>query len=167
MMEAPPGLVYATSARRDLRCWGLLLIGLAFVYAGFAIDPASNCSEDGQCAPWLIHMAATLGIAATLGGLALLVKNPARGSRVDLSANRLDWWQNRYAASKGHYRSIALNQIARIRIRRDSDGDDISLYDRSGQRLPFFDREVIAGPPERWAEQLRGVVPGISLEIDG
>lgn len=158
-------IAFETSARRDLRPWGLFLIGLVFMYAGFTIDPASNCSEDGECAPWLVPLAAGLGILATLGGLGQLLNNPARGSRLDADANRLDWWQNRLPGTPGDSGTIALDQIERIRIKRDSDSDEISLYDRQGQRLPFFDREVIQGSPERWAERARAVAPGIGLEI--
>ena len=157
-------IAFATSGRRDFRYWGMFLIGSVFVYAGFTIDPASNCSDGGECAPWLVPLAAVLGMAFCLGGLAQLISNAARGSRIDAAAGRLDWWQNRYPGRPGDCGTIALDQIDRILIKRDSEDTDISLYDRQGERLAFFDTEVIGQSAESWAGRVRELVPGIRVE---
>ena len=158
-------IAYATSGRRDFRFWGMFLIGSVFVYAGLTIDPASNCSEGGECAPWLVPAAAALGIAFCFGGLAQLISNAARGSRLDAASGRLDWWQNRYPGRPGDCGTIALDQIERILIKRDSENTDISLYDRQGERLAFFDTEVIGQSAESWAARVRNLVPGIRVEF--
>lgn len=162
----PSGLIaFETSARRDFRWWALLLVGLVFAYAGFTIDPQTNCGEDGECAPWLVPVAAVVGVISTLGGLAQLLVNARRGSRLDLAANQLEWWQNRTALSPGDSGSIALDQIARILINRTSEDTDISLYDRSGERLHYFDGEVIGWSIDSWAERVQALLPSIEIEI--
>lgn len=158
-------IAFEISARRDVRFWGLLLIGLAFAYAGFTVDPASNCSEGGECAPWLVPIAAIFGVLAAAAGLGQILHNASRGSRLDLDANRLDWWQNRTALIEGDCGSIALDRIDRILIKRDSEDEDISLYGLDGERLAFFDRDVIGGSLDDWAAQLQLAVPSIKLEI--
>lgn len=163
--ETPGLIIFESSARRDLRWWALLLVGLVFAYCGFTIDPLTNCSEDGECAPWLVPLGAVVGVVAALGGAAQLLVNARRGSRFDLQANQLQWWQNRTALSPGDSGSIALDQIGRILINRRSEDADISLYDLSGERLHNFDREVIGWSIDRWAEQVQAVMPSIALEV--
>lgn len=158
-------IAFETCARRDVRWWALLLVGLAFAYGGFTIDPLANCSEDGECAPWLVPVAAVMGVVAAMGGLAQLLVNARRGSRFDLKANRLEWWQNRTASSPGDSGSVALDQIGRILINRRSEDAEISLYDLSGQRLHHFDSEVIGWSIDCWVERVQAAMPTIALEV--
>lgn len=168
MRHEPPLLIaFETCARRDPRFWVLLVVGLVFVWGSFAIDPQTNCSEGGECAPWLVPIAGLLGALAVTAGLTLLIANPSRGSRLDTDAGLLEWWQGRRRGTPGNSGTIALTLIGRILIRRDSDGDEISLYDLNGQRLAYFDREVIGTSPEDWARRLNLAVPAIRVEISG
>jgi hypothetical protein len=50
-------MVHQTSGRRGFSFYGLLAVGLVFVYAGATVDPATNCSWGGECAPWLVPVA--------------------------------------------------------------------------------------------------------------
>lgn len=143
----------------------MLLVGAVFVYGALTIDPASNCNESGECAPWLVPLAGLVGALFGAMGLANLLSNPGRGSHFDADAGRLEWWQNRYSGTAGDGGSIALNQIGRIRIKRDSEGDEISLYDSADERLHFFDSDVIRENPGKWAEKVRELVPEIPLQI--
>lgn len=143
----------------------MFLIGAVFVYAGLTINPASNCAENGECAPWLVPLAAVIGGVFCLTGLGQLLSNAARGSRLNAAANRLDWWQNRYPGRPGDSGTIALDQIERILINRQSEDTDISLYDRQGERIVFFDKEVIGQSPEGWAERVCELVPSIRIEF--
>ena len=109
-------------------------------------------------------VAAVVGLTVTGAGLSQLMANASRGSRFDPSANRLEWWQNRTRKYPGDSGSIAIDQIARIRITRDDDRNEISLYGHDGERLHFFDTEVIHWNIDRWAEQARSAAPWIALE---
>lgn len=159
-------LVYSRSARRDVRWWGLLIIGLVFAYGGYTIDPRSNCSESGECAPWLVPIALVAGLIAVMGGLSHLVVNPRRGSYVDIDAGELVWWEGkvRDGRSQGEGR-LPLSTIARVRIVSGGDSDDdVFLYDHSGQLLPFAGSEVIRWPYMSWAHALAGLCPSIRID---
>ena len=161
----PSGVIrFERTARRDFRHWAMLLFGAVFLYGGLTIDPQTNCSENGECAPWLVPVAAVVGLTVSGAGLSQLMANASRGSRFDPSANRLEWWQNRTRKYPGDSGSIAIDQIARIRITRDDDRNEISLYGHDGERLHFFDTEVIHWNIDRWAEQARSAAPWIALE---
>lgn len=158
---------YRRSARTDYRMWLLLAFGLAFFWAGSAIDPADNCSADGrECAPWLVPLAQGFGALVGLGAALNMLANPNRGSFVDPATGDLVWWQGRVGASGGDEGRIHPSRIAKICIARQEDSDDsVSLYDAEGERLFFFDTEVIPWPYERWAEQLAARWPHIDVEI--
>lgn len=159
-------MTYSRSARGDLRIWAMALIGLVFVYAGSTIDPASNCSSDGDCAPWLVPVAKWLGVAFALSGLCLLAANPRRGSMIDPDTGDLVWWQRRVGSASGDGARIHPSRISLIRIVRDSDSaDQVHLYDRDGVRQPFFDSEVVPWPQDRWVERLRSDWPHIRVEV--
>ncbi|PKP86995.1 MAG: hypothetical protein CVT78_07525 [Alphaproteobacteria bacterium HGW-Alphaproteobacteria-17] len=160
---------YRRSARSDFRLWLLLAVGALFFCAGSTIDPADNCSADGrECAPWLVPLAQGMGALFTLGaGLALLA-NPNRGSRIDPSTGELIWWQGRIGASGGDEGRIHPSRIGRVRIvRQDDSADEIHLYDLAGDRLFWFDAEVVPWPPDRWAAQLTARWPHIEVEHIG
>lgn len=165
LLKSRQVIAFETSARRDLRPWAMFLIGAVFVYAGLTIDPASNCAENGECAPWLVPLAAVIGAGFCLTGLGQLLSNGARGSRLDAAANRLDWWQNRYPGRPGDNGTIALDQIERILINHQREDTSISLYDRQGERLAFFDNEVIGQSAESWAERACELFPSIRIEF--
>ena len=161
-------LNYSRSARSDVRSWGMFLIGAAFMFAAVTIDPSSNCSEDGECAPWLVPIAFVLGAAVGLGGLGQLLANPNRGSKIDEATGTLLWWQNRIGASGGDEGRIHPKDIGRIRIVKVSDGtDNVQLYDLKGERQFYFDEEVVPWRQESWAEALRERWPHILIEVQG
>lgn len=163
---AAKALHFSRSARTDVRWWSLLIIGLAFAYAGYTIDPRTNCSESGECAPWLVPVAFAVGLLATLGGLAHLIANPRRGSYVDVGAGELVWWEGKVndGRAQGEGR-LPLSQIARVRIVDGGDSsDEIFLYDHQNQLLPFGGNEVVRWPFSTWAEQLAAVCPGLIVE---
>lgn len=68
-------LEMSMSARRDVRIYILLLLGVVFFLAGLTIEPSSNCSDGGECAPWLIYVALFLGALVLLGTISALVVN--------------------------------------------------------------------------------------------
>ncbi len=159
---------YRRSARTDVRLWLLFAIGLLFFWAGSVVDPADNCSADGrECAPWLVPLAQGLGALFALGaGLALLA-NPNRGSGIDPVTGELIWWQGRIGTSGGDEGRIHPLRIGRVRIvRQDDSADEIHLYDLAGDRLFWFDAEVVPWPPDRWAARLTARWPHIRVDID-
>lgn len=160
---------YRRSARTDYRMWLLLVFGLFFFLAASAIDPADNCSEDGrECAPWLVPLAQGLGALVAFGAALNMLANPNRGSFIDPKTGDLVWWQRRIGASGGDEGRIHPSGIARIRIvRGDESEDEVHLYDRAGDRLFWFDQEVVPWPHERWAERLVAAWPHIEVEIVG
>lgn len=158
---------YRRSARTDVRMWLLLLFGAMFFWAGSAIDPRDNCSEDGrECAPWLVPLAQGFGALVGLGAALTMLANPNRGSFVDPATGDLIWWQRRIGKEGGDEGRIHPSCIAKIRIARVEDSDDsVLLYDLEGERIFFFDAEVIPWPYERWAHKLAAKWPHIEVEI--
>jgi len=154
------------SARTDLSFWMLLAVGLVFTYGGFTIEPESNCSESGECAPWLVPIAAVMGLGATAMALGTLIANPQRGCRFDPASNTLIWWQNRTRTHPGDEGRIALDQIGRFRLMKQGEDDEAHLYDLAGQRLHYFDLAVIPGSPERWAERLVALAPQVEVVVE-
>lgn len=155
------------SARTELRFWALLLVGAAFTYAGFTIDPERNCSAGGGCAPWLVPLATVLGLGTMALALGTLIANPRRGCRYDAEAGELVWWQNRTLLYPGDEGRIAPCEIGRIRVIRDSDYTEVHVYDREGNRLAYLDSEVIPWPYEGWAERMIERWPQIELVVEG
>jgi hypothetical protein len=161
-----PVVAYNVSARRDLRWWMLLAVAIAFTWAGFTVDPASNCSSDGECAPILVPIAAGLGLLALLAALAWLGANPSRGSRLDLGSGDLEWWQGRTSKHAGDHGQTNAVHISRIMIQRHSESaDGVHVYDMAGDRLAYLDEEVIPWPQTDWATQLVAAWPHITLDI--
>ncbi|MFV0645558.1 MAG: hypothetical protein ACK5NN_13850 [Sphingomonadaceae bacterium] len=157
---------FERSARSDIRVWLLLLVGLVFLYAGATVDPARNCNDAGQCAPWLVPVAWWTGIAFTVIGLGLLWGNPRRGSCIDDATGDLVWWQGRNGKQPGDAGRIHPSRIGRIVfVPTSEDGDEIHLYDRDGQRQPYFDAEVVPWSCHQWARQFVESWPHIELEI--
>lgn len=158
-------LEYNISARRDIRTWMILLVGLGFLAAGATVDPAANCDESGrQCAPWLIPVAFWMGVVGTSMGLGLLAFNRKRGSRLDFAQRRLFWWDS---AVSGDTHSIALDDVARIRVQQVSESDDrIFFYGHDGELMRFPDERAIPYDMERWARDLAVHFPHISVEIE-
>lgn len=159
-------MAYEVSARRDVRWWMLLLVGITFTAAGFTVDPASNCNEAGECAPWLVPIAAGMGLLALVGALAWLLANPSRGSSVDLASGDMTWWQGRTRTHAGDHGQINAAAITRIVIIQDSESAaEVHVYDGSGIRLPYLDSEVIPWRSDDWARRLVQAYPHIALEI--
>jgi hypothetical protein len=157
---------YEHSARRDIRWWGLFIVGAVFFYAGLIVDPATNCDPSGrECASWLVPIAKWIGGVFGLLGAALLVANPSSGSRIDPATGDLTWWQFRYGPSGGKEGRIHPSRIGRIRIVSQSDNmDEVHLYDLDGVRQLYFDGEVIPSPFEKWVKQLAERWPHIHVE---
>ena len=151
------------SARRDLRFWMMLLVGAVFVYGGFTIEPATNCNDSGECAPWLVPLGGVMGLGVVAMALGPLLANPQRGIMLDPATDELVWWQNRTARHPGDEGRIAPEQIARIRYVSQGDATEIHVYDRQGNRLPYLDEEVIPGWPLTWARHMVGRWPHIVL----
>lgn len=159
-------LSFNSSARRDLRAWGMFVVGAVFVYAAFTVDPQKNCGANGECAPWLVPIAFVIGAAIGLSGVGMLMANPNRGSGFDPDTGELVWWQNRFGKSGGDEGRIAPEEISLIRIDRRSEGkDEVHVYNLAGERQFYFDEEVIGWDPERWGEAMRERWPHIAVEV--
>lgn len=158
-------LKFSSSARRDVRPWGMFIIGAAFIFAAYSADP-KNCNSSGECAPWLLPIAFVMGALIGLSGLGMLMANPSRGSEIDPETGELVWWQNRYRTSGGDQGRIAPEQISLIRIdRRDEGSDQVHLYNLAGERQFYFDEEVIGWDPERWAAAMHERWPHIVVDV--
>lgn len=164
----PDDFAYERSARRDFRFWALLLFGTVFLYAGLTIDPQANCSESGECAPWLVPIAAIMGALATVAAIAQITANTRRGSRIDPETGDLVWWQNRASGNLGDHGRIHPGEISRIRVVKESENaDGVHLYNTDGTRQAFFDAEVLPWKVEDWAARLVARYPHIVLDIVG
>ena len=150
----------------------MLLVGLIFVLAGLSINPATNCDEDGNCAPWLVYAALLMGIAACVGAIRMLWMNPQRGSYVDRDRGELIWWTNlRQDPDLGSLdeavHRIPIAAISRIKIDYTGDNSDIFLYDAKGQELSFPGSDVIPMRNREWINALVALFPHIQLEMTG
>lgn len=163
-----PGIpTYRRSARTDVRMWLLLAFGLIFFWTGSMLRPEENCSEDGrECAPWLVPIAQGLGALVGLAALANMLANPRRGSFVDPKTGDLVWWKGRIGNAGGDEGRIHPSRIGKVRIVKEDESDDeVHLYDLDGNRLFWFDQEVIPWPYGRWADKLVKAWPHIEIEI--
>jgi hypothetical protein len=159
-------LTFSSSARRDLRIWGMFIIGAVFVWAALTVHPDENCNSNGECAPWLLPIAFAVGALFGLSGLATLIVNPNRGSRIDPETGELIWWQNRAGASGGDEGRIAPEEISLIRVDRGGEGkNQVHLYNREGERQFYFDEEVIGWDAEAWSEAMRKRWPHINVDL--
>lgn len=158
---------YRRGARTDVRMWFLLVLGIIFFWTGSMVRPEENCSEDGrECAPWLVPIAQGLGALVGLAALANMLANPRRGSFVDPATGDLVWWKGRIGTAGGDEGRIHPSRIGRMRIvKQDESDDEVHLYDLDGNRLFWFDHEVIPWPYERWADKLAKAWPHIEIEI--
>lgn len=158
-------LVKASSSRRDPKVYLLLLAGAVFLYAGLTVNPADNCGLNGrQCAPWLVPLAYVIGTVLTGLALAMLVHARNWGSRLDLDAGMLSWWDSDLQPAE---RVIALEQLGCIRIqRREERADRIFLHARDGSPLRFPAEGAVPYNPEQWAHDLAGHFPHIHVELD-
>jgi len=156
-------MVHQTSGRRDIRMYGLLGVGLVFVYAGATIDPATNCSSGGECAPWLVPVAFWMGVLATVGGAAALLRNPRRGSRINQRTGELMWWDETHSPD---VRSLKLADVAVIRTDTSTDTSTVMLFGRHGELMPYAGAEVTPWPFPKWAHGVAKLYPHISVEAD-
>jgi hypothetical protein len=152
---------YAITARRDFRFWAMLFVGIMFAWAGYTVDPATNCDDSGNCAPWLVPIAWAIGMLATFCAIALLWHNHERGSYIDIAAGELVWW----TSSKDHAERYPIADISCIRIDLGSDSDDIHVYHRKGERIGFAGTEVVRWPYQDWAKAIGDRYPHIVIEI--
>lgn len=143
-------LPYERSARTALRHWMMFAVGVAFLSAGLTVDPAANCSSDGECGALAGAGRKMGGVLCHADGGGRFPSNTRRGSRIDPETGELTWWQNRTAQSSRQEGRIHPTRISRIRIKWNGDGDDhISLFDLEGNRQFWFDAEVIPWPQDR------------------
>lgn len=155
-------MVHQISGRRDFRTYALLGVGLVFVYAGATIDPATNCSSDGECAPWLVPIAFWMGVIATLGGVANLVRNPRRGSRINTRTGELVWWDEVHSPN---LHSLKLADVGVIRINKDSELKMVQLFDQHGQVMLFGGSDVMPWPYDDWAHGVAKLHSHIRVEV--
>jgi hypothetical protein len=160
-------LSFERSARKGPLAWASLLIGAVFLYAAYTVDPQKNCDESGrECAPWLVPIGGMMGWCVIAMALGQLWTNPRRGYHIDSQTGDLVWWKNRTARSEGDMGRIHPSRIARIRIIHD-DGMTLSLIGEDGERLAFFDEELVPWPCDSWAEQLQSAYPHITIDKQG
>lgn len=165
MTAAPTS--FERSARKGLMAWASLLVGAVFIYGAYTVDPQRNCDETGrECAPWLVPVAGIMGWCVTAMALGQLWANPRQGYAIDAQTGELVWWKNRTSRSAGDMGRIHPSRIASIRIIQD-DGMTLSLIGEDGERLAFFDEELVPWPCDSWAEQLQSAYPHILIEKQG
>ncbi|RYZ13865.1 MAG: hypothetical protein EON61_05730 [Alphaproteobacteria bacterium] len=155
-------MIHQTSGRRDFRLYAVLAVGLVFVFAGSTIAPASNCSESGECAPWLVPVAFWLGALASLSGAVGLIRNPRRGSRINVRTGELMWWNEVHPSASG---SLNLADVSIIRVDASSDSSTVVLLDGKGGLMPFGGVEVVPWRLEAWARGVARLQPHIRVEL--
>jgi len=155
-------LIHQTSGRRDFKLYAVLAVGLVFVFAGATIEPARNCSEDGECAPWLVPLAFWLGALASLLGAMGLIRNPRRGSRINARTGELMWWNEVHASASG---SLNLADVSVIRVDTSSDSASVQLLNGKGEVMHFGGVDVVPWRLEAWARGVAKLQPHILVEL--
>jgi hypothetical protein len=155
-------MVHQVSGRRDLRHYVMLAFGLVFTFAGLTVDPATNCSESGECAPWLVPVALGIGLLVSLAGAIGILYNPRRGSRINVRTGELMWWNEVHPSACG---SLMLADVAVIRIDTGSDSSSVVLLDAKGAAIPFGGTEVIPARIEPWAREVQARHPHIRVDV--
>ncbi|MBK6744643.1 MAG: hypothetical protein IPG66_17455 [Hydrogenophilales bacterium] len=152
------------SARRDARVYILLGLGLVFALAGVTIEPGTNCSESGECAPWLIHVALVVGVLVSLSGIAMLLANRQWGYRLNMDERRLYWWDTSRSPEP---RSLVLDDVSLIKVRVVCEGSDhVFFYDQAGNLLPFPSEGVSPPACENWARDIGDRFPHVKVEVE-
>lgn len=162
--DKPVPLAYECSARKGVMWWALLLVGLMFVFAAYSVDPLKNCDETGNCAPWLVPLAGIMGWCATAMALGQLWANPRHGYRIEAATGDLVWWKNRTARNEGDIGRIHPSAIASIRVDLGDENESVSLYEGNGERLAYFDTDLLPWPYDRWAERFQRAYPHIRID---
>lgn len=158
-------LEHSMSARRDIRFYALLFVGLIFAWGGATVDPAKNCDESGrECAPWLVPIAFFLGVLAATSGLAMLVTNNKWGSRVDLAQRRIFWW---HTGVSPEVQSFSLDDVSRIKVQTVSEGNDkLFFYNRDNTMISIPAEEIFPSASEAWCRELATHFPHIAVEVE-
>ncbi len=155
-------MLHQTSGRRDFKLYAVLAVGLVFVFAGATIEPARNCSEDGECAAWLVPLAFWLGALASLLGAMGLIRNPRRGSRINARTGELMWWNEVHASASG---SLNLADVSIIRVDTSSDSASVQLLNGKGELMHFGGVDVVPWRLEAWARGVARLQPHIRVEL--
>lgn len=155
-------MIHQTSGRKDFRLYAILAIGLVFIFAGATIDPATNCDDSGECAPWLVPVAFWMGVLASMAGLMGLIRNPRRGSRINARTGELMWWNEIHTSASG---SLNLADVSVIRVDTSSDSSTVKLLGGQGELLPFGGVEVVPWRLEEWARGVARLQPHIRVEL--
>ena len=166
MTVTPDALpAFERSARGGFTAWAMLLGGLLFVFAGYTVDPLTNCDESGECAPWLVPLAGIMGWGATTMAIGLLLANPRRGFAIEAATGDLVWWKNRTMRSDGDMGRVHPSRIVSIRLDQRGENDRLSLYGEEGERLAYFDEELVPWPYDRWAQRFQRAYPHIRVDM--
>jgi hypothetical protein len=154
-------LSFNRPARRSTMIYLVLAVGAIFAFTALSIDPKVHCVEYG-CPGWLRGIAGSLGTLLALGALTALMKNSEWGSRVDRDARRLIWWVGP-PPRKEH--SVAIDEIAVVRVETKWDSDKIFIRDGAGKRIGIPE-ECVPAPFMLWAEVFMREFPHVKLETD-
>jgi hypothetical protein len=154
-------LSFNRPARRSTMIYLVLAVGTIFAFTALSIDPKVHCAEYG-CPGWLRGIAGSLGTLLALGALAAVMKNSEWGSRVDRDARRLIWW---VGAPPRKEHSVAIDEIAVVRVETKWDSDKIFIRDRAGKRIGMPE-VCVPAPFMLWAEVFTREFPRVKLETD-
>lgn len=151
---------YRQTARRSFQSHVMLVSGLVFVAASFAVDPAIHCRES-HCPGWLLWVAFALGALFALGGAVAILRNGEWGSRFDHQKRQFIWW---HGVPPLKERAISIDDIAEVRVDTSGDTDTLRLIDRTGKLILFQDSCV---PPsyEAWADALARHYPHVKVTL--
>lgn len=164
-MTTTAPLAFERTARKGVMFWAMLLVGAAFLFAGNTVDPQKNCDETGkECAPWLVPLAAGAGWLIVAAALGQLWVNPRRGYSIDAQTGDLVWWTNRTSRTQGDMGRIHPSQIVSVKIIENDDSTTLSLIGQDGERLAYFDEELVPWPCDSWAETFQRAHPHIRID---
>tara|TARA_B110001454_G_scaffold219185_1_gene250978 strand:+ start:2631 stop:3107 length:477 start_codon:yes stop_codon:yes gene_type:complete len=151
-------LIYQKEARKHFLHYVLALFGLIFVFAAMSVNPSQDCKEH-DCPGWLLWTALGVGGMAFVGGVVALTKNFRWGSRINMDAGILYWWEG-YHPLKEH--QINLSVVDQIIIESSTGDSHLKLLDKNQKRIPFSE-QCAPWPWQDWAQEIAKKFPHIQI----
>ncbi len=151
-------LIYQKEARKHFLHYILALLGLIFIFAALSVNQSEDCKGD-RCSEWLLWTAFGLGGLALVGASVALIKNFRWGSRVNVAAGILYWWEG-YRSLKEH--QINLKLVAQIVIENSTGDSHLKILDKNQKRIPFSE-QCAPWPWKDWALEIAKNFPHIQI----
>lgn len=158
-------LYFEKRSRADVRIWLAFVAGCVISLAVLDMTVGKDILKSAPSPTWLTAIMLVVGLGMAAVGAISLIFNTSRGCAVLFDTQELVWWQMRFPKqSILDKHRIDLRDVRAIRIDKSSDGLDVSLYDKSGQKQDTFSEAVLPPNYETWIVSFVGRFPHVEVE---